>query len=426
VPPVAAPGGKPGTWAAKSRAAGPRPAVLIGKDTRISGYMLEAALQAGFASAGVDVLLTGPLPTPGVAYLTRALRLSAGVVISASHNPFDDNGIKFFSAEGDKLPDEDEAAIEAAIDEPIECVDSELLGRAQRIDDAAGRYVEFCKRTFPASLDLHGMKLVVDCANGAGYHTAPLVFHELGAEVVAIGDAPNGLNINDGVGATAPQALRSAVLEHRADLGIAIDGDADRLIVVDGEGRVYNGDELLYVIVRDRMASGEVQGAVGTLMSNLALEQALGRLGVGFERAKVGDRYVLEQLRNKGWLYGGESSGHLLCLDCHRTGDGTISALQVLAAMRRQGSTLAQLCRDLVLYPQTLVNVRVERGFDWQNHEGLKAARRQVEAELGDGGRILIRPSGTEPLLRLMVEARDERSASALAQRLADSVSAAA
>jgi phosphoglucosamine mutase len=366
------------------------------------------------------------LPTPGVAYLTRALRLSAGVVISASHNPFDDNGIKFFSAEGDKLPDEDEAAIEAAIDEPIECVDSELLGRAQRIDDAAGRYVEFCKRTFPASLDLHGMKLVVDCANGAGYHTAPLVFHELGAEVVAIGDAPNGLNINDGVGATAPQALRSAVLEHRADLGIAIDGDADRLIVVDGEGRVYNGDELLYVIVRDRMASGEVQGAVGTLMSNLALEQALGRLGVGFERAKVGDRYVLEQLRNKGWLYGGESSGHLLCLDCHRTGDGTISALQVLAAMRRQGSTLTQLCRDLVLYPQTLVNVRVERGFDWQNHEGLKAARRQVEAELGDGGRILIRPSGTEPLLRLMVEARDERSASALAQRLADSVSAAA
>jgi phosphoglucosamine mutase len=426
VPPVAAPGGKAGTWAAKSRAAGPRPAVLIGKDTRISGYMLEAALQAGFASAGVDVLLTGPLPTPAVAYLTRTLRLSAGVVISASHNRFDDNGIKFFSAEGDKLPDEDELAIEAAIDEPMKCVGSELLGRAQRIDDAAGRYVEFCKRTFPAALDLRGMKLVVDCANGAGYHTAPLVFHELGAEVVTIGAEPNGLNINEGCGATAPQALRTAVLEHGADLGIAIDGDADRLIVVDRDGRIYDGDELLYVIVLDRMQTGEVEGAVGTLMTNLALEQAFSRLGIGFERAKVGDRYVLERLRAKGWSYGGENSGHLLCLDCHRTGDGTISALQVLAAMRRQGRTLAQLCETLVLYPQKLINVKVARGFDWQTHEGLLAARRQVEAELGDGGRILIRPSGTEPVLRLMVEARSEQTASEMAGRLAASISSAA
>lgn len=426
VPPVAAPGGKPGTWAAKSRAAGPRPAVLIGKDTRISGYMLEAALQAGFASAGVDVLLTGPLPTPGVAYLTRALRLSAGVVISASHNHFEDNGIKFFSADGDKLPDEDELAIEAAIDEPMNCVGSSQLGRARRVDDAAGRYVEFCKRTFPNALDLKGVRLVVDCANGAGYHTAPLVFHELGAEVITIGAAPNGTNINDGCGATAPEALRAAVLQHRADLGIAIDGDADRLIVVDSDGRIFNGDELLYVIVRDRLKAGPVEGAVGTLMSNLGLEQALARLGVGFERAKVGDRYVLERLRERGWLYGGESSGHLLCLDHHRTGDGTISALQVLAAMRRNNETLAHLCEELVMYPQTLVNVRVERGFDWQRHQGLQVVREQVESELGDAGRILIRPSGTEPLLRLMVEARDVQAAETMAHRLAASLEASA
>jgi len=401
---------------------GQRRTVLIGKDTRISGYMLESALEAGFSSAGVHVLLTGPLPTPAIAYLTRAWRLSAGVVISASHNPFDDNGIKFFSADGDKLPDEIEAEIEAAIDEPFTCVRSQSLGRVRRIDDAAGRYIEFCKSSFPSDLDLRGMKLVVDCANGAGYHTTPHVFHELGAEVISIGVSPNGFNINDGFGATAPKALRAAVLEHRADLGIAVDGDADRLLVVDGSGRIYNGDELLYVIVRDRMRRGKVDGAVGTLMSNLALEQALARLGVGFERAKVGDRYVLEQLRNRGWLYGGESSGHLLCLDCHRTGDGTISALQVLAAMRREDKPLAKLSEDLVLYPQTLINVRVERGFDWQKHEGLLRARREVETELGDGGRILIRPSGTEPLLRVMVEARSEQAAQTLAKRLAESI----
>ncbi|MCM5569779.1 phosphoglucosamine mutase [Burkholderiaceae bacterium FT117] len=407
------------------RADGQRRTVLIGKDTRISGYMLESALEAGFSSAGMQVLLTGPLPTPAIAYLTRAWRLSAGVVISASHNPYDDNGIKFFSADGDKLPDEVEAEIEAAIEEPFGCVRSDGLGRVRRIEDAAGRYIEFCKSSFPSHLDLRGMKLVVDCANGAGYHTTPHVFDELGAEVVTIGASPNGFNINDGVGATAPEALRARVLEERADLGIAVDGDADRLLMVDAGGRIYNGDELLYVIVRDRMNVGPVQGAVGTLMSNLALEQAFGKMGVGFERAKVGDRYVLERLREKGWLFGGESSGHLLCLDRHSTGDGTISALQVLAAIRREGRTLAELCGELKLYPQTLINVRVERGFDWQKHDGLLRARREVETELGDAGRILIRPSGTEPLLRVMVEARDEGAARAMAQRLADAVGAA-
>ena len=408
------------------RAEGQRRTVLIGKDTRISGYMLESALEAGFSSAGMQVLLTGPLPTPAIAYLTRAWRLSAGVVISASHNPYDDNGIKFFSADGDKLPDEVEAEIEAAIDEPFGCVRSDGLGRVRRIEDAAGRYIEFCKSSFPSHLDLRGMKLVVDCANGAGYHTTPHVFDELGAEVVTIGTSPNGFNINNGVGATAPEALRAKVLEEKADLGIAVDGDADRLLMVDANGRIYNGDELLYVIVRDRMKVGPVQGAVGTLMSNLALEQAFGKLGVGFERAKVGDRYVLERLREKGWLFGGESSGHLLCMDRHSTGDGTISALQVLAAIRREGASLAELCAELTLYPQTLINVRVARGFDWQNHEGLQRARREVAGELGDAGRILIRPSGTEPLLRVMVEARDEGTAKAMATRLAESVGACA
>lgn len=401
-----------------------RPAVLIGKDTRISGYMLEAALQAGFSSAGVDVLLTGPLPTPAVAYLTRALRLQAGVVISASHNPYDDNGIKFFTGDGNKLPDATEERIEALIDQPLSCVRSEGLGRARRIDDAAGRYVEFCKSSFPNALDLRGMKLVVDCANGAAYHTAPHVFHELGADVVSIGAMPNGTNINDGVGATHPEALRAAVLEHRADLGIALDGDADRLLIVDGDGRIYNGDELLYVIVADRLADAPVAGAVGTLMSNLALEQALGRLGVGFERAKVGDRYVLEVLNQKGWLYGGESSGHLLCLDRHTTGDGTISALQVLRAIKRSGKTLAELTQTLTLYPQTMINVRVAKGFDWTSHPGLASAQQRAQTALGEHGRILIRASGTEPLLRVMVEARDGDLASRLARQMADAITA--
>lgn len=401
---------------------GHRPAVLIGKDTRVSGYLLEAALEAGFSAAGVDVMLSGPLPTPAVAYLTRALRLSAGVVISASHNPFDDNGIKFFSADGNKLPDETEARIEAEVEAPMGCVSSEHLGRAKRIDDAAGRYIEFCKSTFPNDHDLHGMKLVVDCANGAAYHTAPHVFHELGADVVQVGAAPNGLNINDGVGATHPETLRAAVLEHRADLGIALDGDADRLLMCDGEGRVYNGDELLYLIVRERVRHRPVTGAVGTLMSNFGLEQALQRLGVSFARAKVGDRYVLEMLQERGWLFGGESSGHLLCLDCHTTGDGTISALQVLAAIRRSGLSLPALTAELTLLPQKLINVKVPKGFDWQSHAGLARVRAEVERELGDQGRVLIRPSGTEPLLRVMVEARDAGDAERFARRMADAV----
>ncbi len=406
------------------RRTGHRPAVLIGKDTRISGYLLEAALESGFSAAGVDVMLSGPLPTPAVAYLTRALRLSAGVVISASHNPFDDNGIKFFSADGNKLPDETEARIEEAVDAPMGCVSSEHLGRAKRIEDAAGRYIEFCKSTFPNDLDLHGTKVVVDCAHGASYHTAPHVFHELGADVVQIGASPNGLNINDGVGATHPESLCKAVLEHRADIGIALDGDADRLLMCDASGRLFNGDELLYLIVRERTRHRHVAGAVGTLMSNFGLEQAFQRLGVNFARAKVGDRYVLETLQQRGWLYGGESSGHLLCLDCHTTGDGTISALQVLGAMRRSGRALAELTEDLVMYPQRLINVRVAKDFDWQSHAGLHDARAQVERELGPEGRVLIRPSGTEPLLRVMVEARTDEAAERLARRLAEVVSA--
>ncbi|MFT4099724.1 MAG: phosphoglucosamine mutase [Burkholderiaceae bacterium] len=402
--------------------AGMRPTVLIGKDTRVSGYMLEAALEAGFSAAGVDVLLVGPIPTPAVAYLTRAFRLSAGVVISASHNPYDDNGIKFFSGDGNKLPDRIEERIEAAVEEPMGCVDSRRLGKARRIEDAGGRYIEFCKSSFPASISLKGLKVVLDCAHGAAYHSAPHVFHELGAEVITVAAAPNGLNINDGVGATHPDFLKAAVAGHRADLGVALDGDADRVLIVDGAGRVYNGDELLYVIVKDRLGIGSVAGAVGTLMSNLALEQALGRLGVGFGRAKVGDRYVLEMLQEKGWLYGGESSGHLLCLDCHTTGDGTISALQVLSAIGRSGRTLAELTSDLVLFPQKLINVQVPKGFDWAAHEGLRKAREAVEQRLGQDGRVLIRPSGTEPLLRLMVEARDLAAAEDNAQRLADAL----
>ncbi len=401
-----------------------RPTVLIGKDTRISGYMLEAALEAGFAAAGVDVMLAGPMPTPAIAYLTRALRLSAGVVISASHNPYQDNGIKFFSASGNKLPDAVEAAIEAAIEQTMGCVSSEKLGKARRLDDARGRYIEFCKSTFPGELDLRGLKLVVDCAHGAAYHIAPDVFHELGAEVVAIGNQPNGLNINDGVGATHTDALSRAVLAHRADLGIALDGDADRLLMVDAAGRVYNGDELLTVMVKDRFANGGITGAVGTLMTNMAVESALREMGVGFARAKVGDRYVLELLQERGWQIGAEGSGHMLFLDKHTTGDGIISALQVMSALRRGGKTLAQSLSGMQLWPQTLLNVKLRPGFDWQGSADLKAAQVQAEAELGNSGRVLIRPSGTEPLLRVMVEARDAALAQVLAERIASCVPA--
>lgn len=399
-----------------------KPTVLIGKDTRISGYMLEAALEAGFAAAGVDVMLAGPMPTPAVAYLTRALRLSAGVVISASHNPFQDNGIKFFSAQGNKLPDVVETAIEAELDLPLGCVSSELLGKARRLDDAQGRYIEFCKSTFPNELDLRGMKLVVDCAHGAAYHIAPHVFHELGAEVIAIGNQPNGLNINDAVGATAPAALVEAVLANEADLGIALDGDADRLIMVDGCGRIFNGDELLYIMVKDRMSIQKVHGAVGTLMTNMALEVAFRKMGIGFARAKVGDRYVLEVLQERGWILGGEGSGHLLFLDKHTTGDGIVSALQVLSAIKRSGKTLVQLTGDISLYPQSLINVRVASGFNWQKNAAMVAEKEAVELALADSGRVLIRASGTEPLIRVMVEAKTVEIAEAMARRIADKV----
>lgn len=409
---------------AQAESANIRPTVLIGKDTRISGYMLEAALQAGLAAAGVDVMLAGPMPTPAIAYLTRALRLSAGVVISASHNPYDDNGIKFFSAQGNKLPDAVETAIEAELDAPMACVASERLGKARRLDDASGRYIEFCKSTFPSELDLRGLKIVVDSAHGAAYHIAPHVFHELGADVIAIGNQPNGLNINDGYGATAPAALAVAVRANHADLGIALDGDADRLLMVDASGRIYNGDELLYVMVKDRMAIAPVRGVVGTLMTNMALEVAFRRMNVEFARAKVGDRYVLELMQQRNWIIGGEGSGHLLCLDKHTTGDGIISALQVLSALKRAGKTLAQCTEDMLLYPQSLINVRVAPGFDWQKNAVLRAEKEQAERELGESGRVLIRASGTEPLIRVMVEAQSAAVAQAMARRIADKVSA--
>lgn len=400
-----------------------RPTVLIGKDTRISGYMLESALESGFNSAGVDVVLLGPLPTPGVAYLTRAQRASLGVVISASHNAFPDNGIKFFSAQGAKLDDAWELAVEAALEEPPSWVDSAALGKTRRLEDAAGRYTEFCKSTFANDLTLKGLRIVVDGAHGAAYHIAPMVFHELGAEVIAIGCAPDGMNINDCVGATHPEALIEAVRAHRADYGIALDGDADRLQLVDNKGRLFNGDEVLFLMVNERLARGEkVPGAVGTLMTNMAVEVALKAKGVEFVRAKVGDRYVLEELEKRGWLLGGEGSGHLLALDKHTTGDGLISALQVLQACVRSGKTLAALLADVTLFPQTLINVRLKPGQDYQSNDLLKTATAAVEAELGSTGRMLIRASGTEPLLRLMVEARDAEQALSCAQRLAKAV----
>ena len=402
--------------------AGEHPAVLIGKDTRISGYMLEAALEAGFAAAGVDVMLAGPIPTPAVAYLTRALRLQAGVVISASHNPFYDNGIKFFSAGGTKLPDALEAEIEANLDEPMGCVDSARLGKARRINDAAGRYIEFCKSTFPNELDLRGLRIALDCAHGAAYQIAPSVFHELGAEVLPVGVEPNGLNINDGVGATRPEHLRQAVLAQGADLGIALDGDADRLIMVDHRGEIYDGDKLLYVIAVTQKAKGRLDGVVGTLMSNLGFEHAIDRLGVPFARAKVGDRYVLELLHERGWKLGGENSGHIICLDCHSTGDGIVSALQVLAALKERGVTLSEACADLVFYPQRLINVRLPGGFDWRADGSIAAAQKRAEQALGESGRVLLRPSGTEPLLRVMVEGRDGGLVERLARDIADVV----
>jgi phosphoglucosamine mutase len=402
-----------------------RPTVLIGKDTRISGYMLEAALESGFNSAGVDVVLLGPLPTPGVAYLTRAQRASLGVVISASHNAYPDNGIKFFSAQGTKLDDAWEEAVEAALEEAPVWADSAQLGKARRLNDAAGRYTEFCKSTFSNELSLRGVRLVVDGAHGAAYQVAPQVFHELGADVTSIGCLPDGLNINKDVGATHPQALIEAVKAQHADYGIALDGDADRLQLVDADGRLFNGDELLYLMVRERIERGEKpEGVVGTLMTNKAVEVALRKLGVAFVRAKVGDRYVLEELEKRGWLLGGEGSGHLLALDRHTTGDGIVSALQVLQACQRSGRTVAQLLEDVVLFPQTLINVRLRPGQDWAGSAALKLETQRTEAELGEAGRVLIRASGTEPLVRVMVEARDPAQAEASARRIAATLEA--
>ena len=399
---------------------GERPGVLIGKDTRISGYMLESALEAGLIAAGIDVYLAGPVPTPAVAYLTRALRLQVGIVISASHNPYEDNGIKFFSGSGTKLPDETERAIEAELDNPMQTNASDGLGKAKRIDDAVGRYIEFCKSTFPAEMNLRGMKIVVDSAHGATYHIARNVFHELGADVVAIGAQPDGKNINDGYGATAPANLQKAVIEHKADIGIALDGDGDRLIMVDSSGQLYDGDQLLYVIAKHRQAQGKLNGGVvGTLMTNLAFEHAMQRLGIPFLRAKVGDRYVMELLQQQGWQLGGENSGHIICLDKHSTGDGIVSALQVLHALRATAQTLAQAAKDLVMYPQVLINVRVAKGVDCLDHALVKAAVSDAEKSLNGKGRVLLRPSGTEPLLRVMVEGEDGVLVKQCAERIA-------
>lgn len=390
------------------KAASERPAVLIGKDTRVSGYMLESALEAGLSAAGVDVLLVGPMPTPGVAYLTRALRLSAGIVISASHNPHQDNGIKFFSAAGTKLDDATETAIEAALDKPLQCATSARLGKARRVEDAAGRYIEFCKSTFPANLDLRGLRIAVDCAHGAGYHIAPHVFHELGAEVVTVGAAPDGFNINKGVGATSPESLRRAVQRVKADLGIALDGDGDRLIMADATGRIYDGDELLYVIAAHRKHMRTLKGGVvGTQMTNLAMAQALAKLKIPFARAKVGDRYVLEMLKARGWQLGGENSGHIICLDQHTTGDAIVSALQVLQALLSAKTTLAKAV-DFALYPQVLVNVRLGNGAARQIVAApvVQKAVAAAERVLGDVGRVLLRSSGTEPVIRVMVEGK--------------------
>lgn len=396
------------------------PTVLIGKDTRVSGYMIESALEAGFSSAGVNVVLSGPLPTPGVAYLTRALRLDLGVVISASHNPFEDNGIKFFSAQGEKLPDEWELAVEQALTEAPKWADAANLGKARRLDDASGRYVEFCKSTFAAALSLKGLKIVVDAAHGAAYQVAPAVFHELGAQVTRIGCTPDGFNINQGFGATSPQALIEAVRAQQADYGVALDGDADRLMLADRSGRLFDGDQLLYVMAMDRIHQGQVPaGVVGTLMTNLGVEQALARQGIELVRAKVGDRYVLEELVRRGWLLGGEGSGHLLTLDCHTTGDGLVSALQVLQAVMRQGRSLESLLEDLTLFPQVLINVRLAPGTDWAASSRLAAARADVDLRLAQRGRVLLRASGTEPVVRVMVEASEAALARSCAEQLA-------
>jgi len=402
---------------------GAHPAVLIGKDTRISGYMLESALEAGLSAAGVDVLMTGPMPTPAVAYLTRALRAQAGIVISASHNPYYDNGIKFFSSLGTKLPDAIEHAIEAELDLPMRVMESASLGKVRRIEDAPGRYIEFCKSTFPHTLDLRGLKIVLDCAHGATYHVAPPVFHELGAEVVVIGNQPNGLNINDESGTTHPQALQKAVVEHQADLGIAFDGDGDRVMMVDSKGRLLEGDQLLYIITTSRQQQGTLKGGiVGTLMTNLAVEHKFADMHIPFTRARVGDRYVMELLNQHGWQLGGENSGHILTLDKHSSGDGIVAALQVLEALIQSKQTLAQLSASLVMYPQVLINIKTDKKINVDQHADIQAAVVAAEKELAGTGRVLLRSSGTEPIIRVMVEGENQMQVETLAQRIADVV----
>lgn len=417
-------------WAAGrvlSNRVGGRQKVIIGKDTRVSGYMFESALEAGLSAAGIDIDLLGPMPTPGIAYLTRTFHAKAGIVISASHNGFEDNGIKFFSHEGTKLPDDIELAIEAELDKPLETVASRELGKARRVEDAAGRYIEFCKSTVSQSLNLSGMKIVVDCAHGATYHVAPAVFTELGADIIPIGASPNGFNINQECGATSPAALQDTVKRHGADVGVALDGDGDRIIMVDANGDVLDGDELVFIIARRRQQKGQLSGSVvGTQMSNLGLEQAIRTLGLGFERAKVGDRYILEKLRNGGWTLGGESSGHIICLDLTSTGDGIISALQVLEAMSCTGQSLADLKAGMTKFPQTLLNVRMEQKVDVMSMSCVTKAVQIAEEQLGNNGRVLLRPSGTEPVIRVMVEGRDDNEVHSVARELADVVEQAA
>jgi phosphoglucosamine mutase len=397
--------------------------VLIGKDTRISGYMFESALEAGLTAAGTDSLLLGPMPTPGIAYLTRTLHADAGIVISASHNGYQDNGIKFFSSKGTKLSDEMELAIEAELEKNIECVDSASLGKATRVGDAAGRYIEFCKSTVPSQFSLKGTSIVIDCAHGATYHIGPSVLDELGATVITLGTSPDGLNINKDCGSTQPEALQQAVISYKADLGIALDGDGDRLIMVDHKGEIVDGDELLYIIACSRLSEGVLNGAVvGTLMSNLGLEVALNRKGIDLKRANVGDRYVMEILIKEGWILGGESSGHIICLDRTTTGDGIVSALQVLDAIQRSGLTLHELKSEMNKYPQQMENVRVSGKVDLEGSDLIKQAVRQAEDELGDRGRILLRPSGTEPLVRVMVEGEDGNQVARLTKQLASTV----
>lgn len=397
--------------------------VMIGKDTRISGYMLESALEAGLSAAGISIGLLGPMPTPAIAYLTKTFRSEAGIVISASHNPYYDNGIKFFSADGFKLDDDIEMAIEAQMDKPMECVASDKLGKAYRIDDAAGRYIEFCKGTFPSELSLKSLKIVVDCAHGATYHIAPNVLSELGAEVIEIGTKPDGLNINHNVGATSMKAIKEAVLDNKADLGFALDGDGDRIMMVDHKGNVVDGDQLIYIIARDALKSGRLNGGVvGTLMSNLGLELALNKLGVAFLRSNVGDRYVMEMLLQRGWSIGGENSGHVLNLNVTSTGDGIVAGLQVLTAMLRADMSLYELCQGMELFPQNLINVRFSEGQDPLQNEQVMAAVTEAESALGDTGRVLLRKSGTEPLIRVMVEAEQDSDSLKWAEFIADAV----